>query len=473
MLRQYEIVVSVEKCGGIGNKNQIPWNLRGDMRNFRNLTTRNDYGKKCCIIIGRKTFESIEEKYRPIPDRVNIIISRTMEIVNDEDYFIVRSLKEALQLAANDKYNEVISNVFIVGGESIFNDAMRNYIHLCKKIHVTHVDENFACDRYFTNDLSNDFIKRNESSWKQETDGGLQIKYKFATYDKRNHEEGAYLDLISKVLLQGNERNERTGVGTYSIFGNCMKFDLRDGIIPLLTTKKVYWRSVVEELLWFISGSTDNSVLRKKGINIWNLNGSRETLDKLGLKNRREDDLGPIYGFQWRHFGAKYIDCDTDYTGQGIDQLVSLIEKINRNPSDRRLVISAWNVSDLKFMALPPCHMMMQFYVDDGELSCSMYQRSCDIGLGVPFNIASYSILTRMIAHVCGLKPGIFIYFMGDVHIYKNHREKLLEQVSRTANNFPTLIINNNHCDMDKFEFADFKLLDYNPCSPIKMDMAN
>ena len=188
-----------------------------------------------------------------------------------------------------------------------------------------------------------------------------------------------------------------SGTGTLAKFGCQMRFNLRNDRFPLLTTKRVFWRGVAEELLWFISGKTDAKTLQDKDIHIWDGNGSRAYLDSIGLAQREEGDLGPVYGFQWRHFGAKYVDMHTDYTGQGVDQLAELIKAIKTKPYDRRLILSAWNPAALPEMALPPCHMFAQFFVADGELSCQMYQRSCDMGLGVPFNIASYALLTRCV----------------------------------------------------------------------------
>lgn len=211
-----------------------------------------------------------------------------------------------------------------------------------------------------------------------------------------------------------------------------MRFDLRNDVMPLLTTKRVFWRAVVEELLWFVRGSTDAKELQAKNVRIWDGNSTREFLDKSGFQDREEGDLGPVYGFQWRHFGAEYKACGDDYAGQGIDQLNDVITRIRNNPNDRRIIMCAWNAADLPKMALPPCHCLVQFYVADGELSCQLYQRSADMGLGVPFNIASYALLTYMIAHVTSLKTGDFVHTLGDAHVYLNHIEPLKEQVRRT-----------------------------------------
>eukprot|EP01006_Ploeotia_vitrea_P036486 TRINITY_DN66026_c6_g1_i2.p3 TRINITY_DN66026_c6_g1~~TRINITY_DN66026_c6_g1_i2.p3 ORF type:complete len:253 (-),score=136.10 TRINITY_DN66026_c6_g1_i2:83-841(-) len=251
-----------------------------------------------------------------------------------------------------------------------------------------------------------------------------------------------------------------------------MRFSLRDDVFPLLTTKRTFWRGVAEELLWFISGSTNGKLLSDKKIRIWDGNGSREYLDSIGLTEREEGDLGPVYGFQWRHFGAKYTDVHADYSGHGIDQLAICIDKIKNNPNDRRIIMSAWNPTDLKQMALPPCHMFCQFYVANGELSCQMYQRSCDMGLGVPFNIASYALLTRLVAQVCDLKPGEFVHTLGDAHVYLNHVDALELQLQREPRPFPKLKINPEVKDIDGFKFSDFTLVGYNPHGKIPMKMA-
>lgn len=287
-----------------------------------------------------------------------------------------------------------------------------------------------------------------------------------------NHEENQYLQALKDILTRGVERGDRTGTGTLSLFGMQMRFSLRDDQFPLLTTKRVFWRGVAEELIWFVRGRTNANELAEKNIHIWDGNGSREFLDNLGLTHREEGDLGPVYGFQWRHFGATYEDMHADYSGKGVDQLKQCIEKIKTNPTDRRIVLTAWNPADLALMALPPCHMFCQFYVANGELSCQMYQRSADMGLGVPFNIASYSLLTRLVAQVCGLKAGDFVHCIGDAHVYLNHVDALKEQIKRAPRAFPKLRINPNVTDIDSFEYSDFTIEGYEPHAAIKMKMA-
>jgi thymidylate synthase len=226
--------------------------------------------------------------------------------------------------------------------------------------------------------------------------------------------------------------------------------------------------------LGFKQGNTNANDLADKDIHIWDGNGSKEFLESRGLGHRDEGDLGPVYGFQWRHFGAKYVDMHTDYTGKGVDQLQDCIDKIMNNPEDRRIIMSAWNPADLDEMALPPCHMFCQFYVDvdKNELSCQMYQRSADMGLGVPFNIASYALLTHMMAHVTGRKAGDFIHTIGDAHVYLNHVEALEEQLTRRPRPFPKLKIKKQTSDIDSFAYDDFEVVGYKPHKTIKMKMA-
>ncbi|XP_054016074.1 thymidylate synthase [Hylaeus anthracinus] len=289
---------------------------------------------------------------------------------------------------------------------------------------------------------------------------------------EKPHEEYQYLDLIRKIINEGANRSDRTGVGTLSLFGTQMRFSLRDNTFPLITTKRVFWRGVVEELLWFIKGSANAKELSEKNVHIWDANSSRAFLDSCGLTDREEGDLGPVYGFQWRHFGAKYTNMHADYKGQGIDQLQDVIHQIKNSPDSRRIIMSAWNPTDIPQMALPPCHCLVQFYVNKDELSCQLYQRSADMGLGVPFNIASYSLLTCMLAHITNLKPGEFVHTMGDCHVYLNHVSALKEQLKRTPKPFPRLKIVRNVQNVDDFVAEDFELLGYEPHGKLSMAMA-
>lgn len=255
------------------------------------------------------------------------------------------------------------------------------------------------------------------------------------------HEELQYLHLIRHILQYGTRDETRNGT-TLSVFGKTMEFNLQNGTIPLLTTKQLAWKTCFRELIWFIRGSTNNTLLQDKKVKIWNDNASREFLDSRGLTHLEENDLGPIYGHQWRFFNADYKDCHTDYTGQGIDQLQNIITML-KDPTQhtsRRMVMTAWNPCQIDQMALPPCHVLIQFKVRESKyLSCLLYQRSGDVGLGVPFNIASYSFLCHILAHYCGLIPDKFIHVLGDAHIYENHVVPLSQQVQRTPIEFPRI----------------------------------
>lgn len=287
----------------------------------------------------------------------------------------------------------------------------------------------------------------------------------------------------------------RTGTGTLSLFApRPLKFQLYDNgrlVLPLLTTKRVFHRAVIAELLWFIQGNTSSLALNEVGVKIWDGNGSREFLDSVGLSHRNVGDLGPVYGFQWRHFGAEYVDASADYAGKGVDQLADIIHKLRTNPYDRRMILSAWNPRDFPAMALPPCHMFAQFYVSfpgqaqnsesngngetkpKGHLHCQMYQRSCDMGLGIPFNIASYALLTHMLAHVCDLVPGSFTHVMGDAHVYIDHVEALKTQLEREPRAFPELeITRDKGGSIDGWKAEEFVIKGYDPHKTIAMKMS-
>lgn len=287
-----------------------------------------------------------------------------------------------------------------------------------------------------------------------------------------SHDENQYTSLIKDILNEGIMIDGRNG-NVKTIFGSAMHFSLENNVIPLLTTKKVAWKTCVKELFWFIKGQTSNKVLQEQNVKIWNGNASREFLDSRGLQNLEENDLGPVYGHQWRHFNAQYKDCETNYEGQGFDQLKYIIDNLKdeENRTSRRLVMSAWNPQQIDEMALPPCHVLAQFNVIGNKLSCSLYQRSGDVGLGVPFNIASYSFLTHILAKHCDLEPYEFVYYLGNCHIYDDHIEKLEEQMTREPYEFPTIKVLNKYDDINDYSLDDVEINDYKFHEPIKMEM--
>lgn len=549
-MRSFSVIVAAAAANSaIGRGGQLPWRLPGDMAFFKRTTSdarpgtqqetshlpgaqnamRTHHaqsflyvssllaGARNAVLMGRKTWDSIPAKFRPLPGRLNIIVShqRAELVLGDassaaaDDVRVVSSLAAGLELLAQPAFQASVDRVFVIGGSQVYQEALR--MPECEQILLTRVLRPAFDD-------ADAFLPAIDAAAFEEQSGDAavhtenEIDYQFVTLKRRspasnslaaaavavaavaavtasvdsaaassasaseqqvqNEEEMQYLRLIADIIDGGVVKGDRTGTGTISKFGLSMRFSLRDGRFPLLTTKQVFWRGVAEELLWFISGKTDARILQDKGIKIWDGNASREYLDSIGLKERETGDLGPVYGFQWRHFGAAYKDMHTDYTGQGVDQLANVIHTIKTNPNDRRIIMSAWNPADLKQMALPPCHMFCQFYVANGELSCCMYQRSCDMGLGVPFNIASYALLTCMIAQVCDLRPGEFVHMMGDAHVYANHVEPLREQLQRAPFAFPTLRINPAVKDIDQFTFADFEVVGYQCHKKIAMKMA-
>ena len=289
---------------------------------------------------------------------------------------------------------------------------------------------------------------------------------------RRFYPDFQYLQLVKNILNNGMLHEGRNS-NTLSLFGNTMRFSLKDKKIPILTSKKLAWKSCLKELLWFINGSTDNKVLQKQNVKIWDGNAERTFLLTRGLNYELDGDLGPVYGHQWRHFNAEYENCESNYSGKGIDQLQNIIDSLKdeKERYSRRLILSAWNPIQLDEMALPPCHVLSQYHVNsNNELSCLLFQRSGDIGLGVPFNMASYGFLTHLLATHCDLKPGYLIHVIGDAHIYENHIEPLKRQIIRPYYTPPIVEIEKKE-SIDDYVFSDFNIINYKYHPAIKMDM--
>jgi thymidylate synthase len=381
-----------------------------------------------------------------------------------------------------------IYRVFVIGGESLFRHILNT--PYAWRVFATEVGGEYAYDCAFPKELA---IGSPQCSPPQSKISHTEMAYQgnvtttayqylfwptpvrlshLRHVHRETHPEDVYLDLVHRVLQSGIPCEDRTKTGTLALFGEQLRFSLReDNAIPLLTTKRVFWRGVVEELLWFIRGSTHIQSLQDRNVHFWDANGAKEFLAQRGLAYE-EGDLGPIYGFQWRHFGADYTGAGANYEGRGVDQLQRCIDMIRDHPTSRRIVMSAWNAADVDKMALPPCHMMVQFNVVNGELSALMTQRSADLGLGIPFNIASYALLVRMIAHVCNLKPGELVLSLGNAHVYVNHVEGLQKQLKRTPKAFPKVTFSRDVESIDGFTADDIQLSGYTPHPRIKLDMA-
>lgn len=462
---------------GIGWKGDLPWNpIKEDMQRFARTTTKAESGKINSVIMGRKTWESLPDKHRPLSNRLNIIISNTLNINERDNVRTFRSLDEAIRFT--DEHSDIIDRNFVIGGEQLFQETVSN--PRCDKLYLTEVLADYDADVFFP-DISKEYHLAEMETKALYSSDGTQLLFK--TYQNImdfSSDEYKYLNLVEDIISNGEEVEGRNGT-VFTTFGAQHLFDLTKGF-PLLTTKKMFIKGVVEELLFFLRGETDSRKLEKKGVKIWTANTSGEFLDQRGLTDYSVGDMGPMYGWQWRHFGAKYEGCDKNYTGKGYDQLYYLLSNIITFPQDRRLLLTTYDPSKVAESVLAPCHgLTIQFHVTKkGELDCKMYQRSVDVALGYPFNIASYALLTHLIAHVTGLKPRHLIMTLGNTHIYEKHAEPLIKQLERTPLQFPKLLITKEFKGIstkDRVQFLEnlsrqhiyFK--DYYCYPGIKMDM--
>lgn len=476
-LARFNIIVAIDSAGGIAKNGHIPWNSKADMMFFRDKTKGNG---KNAVIMGRETYLGIPEEFRPLEGRHNVIITKTMNPMEHSNCSLYPSLIEAL--AALGSYNGKYEDVYICGGERLYEEAVSRFLYLCKRIYVTKFKIDYGCDRFFPIEK---IIKLSEKKKLVNKIITTDVKIEGEPFNTRDflrttyqcnfvHPEVSYLNLVEFIKDEGVLRPDRTGTGTKSVFGEKLEFDISE-TIPLITTKQVSFDNILKELLWFVSGNTNSKKLSATGCHIWDKNSTRRVIEELKLEYD-EGDCGPIYGFQWRHWGAEYKGCNRDYKDQGIDQLSDLIRQIKLDPFNRRHILTAWNVEDLKKMVLNPCHVLCQFYVDSTRtwLDCQLYQRSCDMMLGVPYNIVSYSILTYMIAHLCSLKPRKLIHVMGDAHIYNTHIDGAVKQLARTPRPFPSLVLKNTSqvFEIDDFKLEHFELKDYTCWPHIKFDMA-
>ncbi len=474
------LIVAIDTENGIAKGGKIPWTIKEDLKEFKRITI----GKgNNAVIMGRKTWEGIGGNLKR---RVNFVIGKGCGY---------KSLEHAL-IGVRKYHNTVkkIDEVFIIGGKRLYEEAFLKGI--CNKLYITEVIHDFECDLKIDMIISSSVYKNTYQS-EVRRDGvgdGEGVEYQFFEYvnklnpktsfeysevdrlylcDAMVHEEDQYLNILRQILHSGTIKMDRTGVGTKFIFGTQMRFDLSNGSFPLLTTKRVFFRGVVEELLWIFRGNTDAKLLAAKGVNIWNQNSTKEFHASRGLERFEEGDCGAIYGHNLRHFGAEYVDCKSVY--EGTDQLRSLIKEIKENPNSRRLVLNMWDPASLKNAVLPPCHVLYQFDIVNGKISCSMYQRSGDMFLGVPFNIASTSLLLHIIANICRLEVGEVVHTIANAHIYLTHIEAVEEQLWRDPREFPKLeILKRLETieDIEQMEFSDFKLIGYKPHPTIKAEMA-
>ena len=484
----------------IGINNQLLFDSTKDMKYFKDVTTR-EYSKdqKNIVIMGYNTWMSIPKNHKPLKNRINIVISKNhfSELEEDKELFLLfKSFKECFEFLSKEEFKDnMLGKKFIIGGSQLYDHVYNYYNEYIDVIYETFIncsitETEFNCSKInfdISNDnsflrLSNKYIDdesiklnyniENEYDWH-----GIEIKdttfhgINFNIYQKKmniNKGEYEYLNLMKNILYKNNIKDSRNSK-VISEFGEKMRFDLTKGF-PLLTTKRMPFKTILRELLWFIKGSTSNTELNEKNVHIWDQNASKEFLESRGL-NYEENDLGPVYGFQWRHFGAQYINKDCSYFKLGIDQLQNVIDLIKNDPTSRRIILSARNPCDLDKMALPPCHVMIQFSIDKGFIDAQMYQRSGDMFLGVPFNIASYALLMHIIGSITGYTPRYFHHVLGDAHIYMNHIDAIGEQIFRIPNEFPKLTLTEQITDINSINENIFKLENYNHYPTIKAEM--
>jgi len=465
---EFNIIVGVDEDNGISKNGLIPWHHThhcvDDLKLFRHLTLNS------IIIMGRKTWESIANK--PLKDRINIVLTRDSNYkIGNPEVHVVNKFDIALKMCIGQN-----KKVWVIGGAEIYDLALNH--PLLQHVYVNKIPTRYDCDKFFKLRSGLNLININHYFKIDEKLVTPQLK----VYEYKNVEELVYLELCEK-LLTAPIRNNRTGTPTHSLFSQSLRFKLYDehrgNIIPLLTTKKVPYKLILTELLWFLSGKCTNiSYLKLHKNNIWDGNTSRQFLDSRGMtvdKGYEPGDTGKIYGFQWRNWNGSIDKND------GIDQLSKIIETLKRDPFDRRMIVSVWNPEQFQDMALPPCHWSFQFYVDNDDLgslrlNCQVNMRSGDMALGVPFNIASYAILTHIIAKIVNMKSGELVLVITDCHLYTNHVNGINIQIKRRPYQFPTFEIDptlsNNLDEIANSDLSMFKLKDYHSYPSIKYDMA-
>lgn len=452
----FNIIVAVDLKNGISKNGDIPWNIPNDLKYFKKMTTFTRLPlKENAVIMGRKTADSLPNKF--LSERLNIVLTRSVSYKND-NVIIVDDFNKALIECQIKK----VDTVWVIGGCEVYNLAFNH--PLLDKIYITVIDNDYNCDKIIS--LPNFKILDSISCVEEDKNSLLSHNVLNLIAKPIYNAEQMYLSLLRQILKDGTKRMTRNAI-TLSLFNKEISFNVSKSF-PLLTTKKMFWKGIVEELLFFIRGETNTKKLEEKKVNIWKGNTSKEFLDKLNL-DYEEGNMGPMYGYQWRFFN-KPIDDDTG----GIDQLKNLIELIKNDPHSRRLLLTDFNPSQVDQGVLYPCHsLILQFYVENKFLSVKMYQRSADVFLGLPFNIASTSLLLYIVAKLSNLEPNNVSISLGDTHIYQDHIEAVEEQLSRNCLILPKLEIPDFKTleEVEKSTFQDYKIIDYISGSSIKAEM--
>jgi len=436
------IISCTDLYNGYSKNGVLPWKNYSEMSFFKSKTRFQN------IIIGYNTFNSLPH---------NSFIRTKFN--NNPSSVIIFENKD------NFDISKLFGKYYLIGGIKCIDFFIEKYPDVISKVYLSKILKDYNCDMFFPKSFLEFFEKNFNSRIDNKSD------YVLTTFYKKFHEEYQYLNLMSEIISKNSFVENRTGITACSIFGRSMKFDLRNGF-PLLTTKKVLFNQILEELLFFISGSTNTKILESKNVKIWSGNTSRVFLDNLGLVNYPEGDQGPMYGFQWRHAGMDYINCLEDYSGKGIDQLKNVIKLINEDPFSRRILIVNLDTRQQSKMVLAPCHCLVQFYVENEFVDLSLYQRSGDLFLGIPYNIASYSLLLLFICNIVGKKPRYFTHFLGDVHIYSNHVSQCMLQMSRIPYKFPNIRLDKKYENIDDINSNSVILENYEHHPYIKAPMA-
>ena len=465
-MKKFNIILACDLGGGIGYNNNLPWDFALDKKYFKTLTTNFFTNKKNILIMGRNT-------YRIFDNRESYVVSTTLTNVISTTLtnVISTTLKDINNIydSFSKAYDDAILNegdIWVIGGSRLYECAIKHFA--CDKVYLTLINGIFHCDTYF-----------NINKYQVEWTSNISHQNDINRIDNKNYElifkigtvipnvETQYLNTLYDVLYNGNERVTRNGI-TLSKFNKTLSFDLQKGF-PLLTTKKMFWKGIVEELLFFIRGDTDTKLLSNKGVKIWEPNTSKDFLNKMNL-DYDEGLMGPMYGYQWRFFNKNYLNNDNNF----IDQLKKVIDEIKNDPMSRRILMTTFNPLQVELGVLYPCHsIIIQFYVEKKELCCSMYQRSCDLFLGLPFNIASTSLLLHIIASLTNTIPGTVNIILGDYHIYSEHKEQVLTQLSREPYSLCQLVMPNfnNLEDVEKSTIDDYKIYNYEHHPAIKANM--
>jgi dihydrofolate reductase/thymidylate synthase len=456
----------------------IKWQSKIDMQHFKNKTMGH------AVIMGKNTWKSLPDKCRGLQGRLNIVVSSTMtqlEFSNDDNTcagkILVKTLHDALKVCDGK------TDIFIIGGCMLYEEAIK--MKIVNKFYITRFFKDYECDLFFPHRAFLNYISLEETNHEilYEDPEMSIIQYNVSNQNIiTNAEECQYLDLIMRILSEDHKGRITRNALTYSIFGSQIEFNMSNGF-PLLTTKKMFFRGIVEELLFFIKGQTNSNILSDRKVRIWEKNTDREFLDSVGLTHYEVGDMGPMYGFVWRHYNSKYEGMNKNYDNVGFDQLKNVINLIKTDPHSRRIVMTTFEPDKLDQCVLAPCHgLTVQFYVRGKYLDCKMYQRSCDVFLGLPYNIASYALMLHLIAGVTNYRAGKLIITLGDTHIYKSHLEQVKEQIKREPYAFPKLNIKKKinafttSLDdtleyLEDLEYTDFELDGYQSWSGIKADM--